>query len=185
MPGPTADERFRAIFDAYHGDIQRYCARRLHPDDANDAAADVFLVLWRRLSSAPTGHRARLWLFGVARNVVRQHRRSRGRAGRLWGRLRESAPGGGADEPASAAIRADQQRVVAEAMEQLPARDREVLRLKLWEDLSHREIAVVLGISPHAVDMRAHRALDRVSGMLIAASDETYPSAGSRRVKGG
>lgn len=167
VTGPTADERFQSIFEAHSADIQRYCYRRLlDTDEADDAAADVFLVLWRRLDVCPAGGAARLWLFGVARNVVRDHQRHRRRAARLKLRLREGAPGAYDDVPAAVAVRRDEQREVGAALARLSERDREVLRLKLWEQLSHKEIARVLGISAHAVDMRTHRALERIAEAL-------------------
>jgi RNA polymerase sigma-70 factor (ECF subfamily) len=76
---PNDDERFQQVFDLRHGAIQRFCYRRLDPDCANDAVAEVFLVAWRRLDAVPEAVEALPWLYGVARNVVRHFLRGRQR----------------------------------------------------------------------------------------------------------
>ena len=76
MPSPSQDEAFRAMFDSYHTAIQAYCWRRLDAAAADDAAADTFLTAWRRINDAPAASEQRLWLYGIARNVVRNAKRS-------------------------------------------------------------------------------------------------------------
>ena len=66
----TAGIRFDHLFEANYNAIYRYCARRLGGSDAEDAAADVFAVAWRRLEAMPDGDARTAWLFGVAHRVV-------------------------------------------------------------------------------------------------------------------
>src|SRR4051812_28988790 len=49
------------------------------PEDAADVVAETFAVCWRRLDAVPDGTAARLWLYGVARNVLAAHRRGAAR----------------------------------------------------------------------------------------------------------
>ena len=63
--------------------MREYCSRRLGVQEANDAAAEVFLVAWRKIDQVPIGADARMWLYGVARNVVRNASRSARRRERL------------------------------------------------------------------------------------------------------
>ena len=51
--------RFDALFAAYGPDIVAYCGWRAGSEDAQDAAAEVFLTAWRRLDSVPEGDAAR------------------------------------------------------------------------------------------------------------------------------
>ena len=57
-----------------------YAMRRAaSPEDAADVLSETFLIAWRKLEQVPPGDSARLWLFGVAANVLRrgaQRRRS-------------------------------------------------------------------------------------------------------------
>lgn len=64
---PSANARFRNLYEEYYDAMRDYCLRRLPSDDTNDALAEIFMVVWRRLNSVPDGDQARLWLFGVAR----------------------------------------------------------------------------------------------------------------------
>ena len=68
---PSQSDRFRSVYAAHHGAVRDYCFRRLPVADANDASAEVFLVVWRRIDDVPSGDDAALpWLYGIARNVV-------------------------------------------------------------------------------------------------------------------
>ena len=82
--------RFDHLFDSNYNAIFRYCARRLGPTDAEDAAADVFAVAWRRIEDMPEGDARKAWLFGVAHRVVGSQYRSRQRRNRLSARLEQT-----------------------------------------------------------------------------------------------
>ena len=60
---------------------------------------------------------------------------------------------------------------VSTAFSQLSESDAELLRLVYWENLSRTEIAEVLGTSVNAVNVRHHRALERLSGALSRVTD--------------
>ena len=166
---PSSDARFRTLYEEHYADIRSYCLRRLPVEAANDAAAEIFIVAWRKLKKVPEGASARLWLFGVARNVVAHQHRSRAQVSRLRSKLEHSADRNVEMAPAEAAVvrRSEDQAVLA-ALNKLKPRDRELIRLKMWEELSHAEIGEVFGISAHAVDMRLQRAGKRLARLLSA-----------------
>lgn len=145
--------QFDSLFAAYHDAIFRYCLRRLGPPDAEDAAAEVFVVVWRRLEQAPLDD-ARAWLFAIAYRVVgnqyRTRRRRRGLAARLSGTGDKAIP----PEPEFEAL--------YRALAELSSTDQELLRLSSWDGLTRDEIAQVLGIKENAVDQRLHRARSRL-----------------------
>ena len=162
---PTSDDRFRQVLDENHRAIQLYCARRLAPADANEASADVFVVAWQKRKAIPEGGQARPWLYGIARNVVRNHARGVRRRTRLSAKalaISEVAP----SDPELQVVRRLEDRLVGEAAEQLSERDREILMLHAWEDLTVAEIAVALDLSPTAAHMRLQRALKRLAKAL-------------------
>ena len=163
---PSDDERFRRVFADYHEAIQRYCARRLDTwDDANDAAAEVFLVVWRRVRELPRGDEAKLWIYGIARNTVKDFHRKQRRWTALRSRLARQG-GAVATDPAVQVVRRSEDERVLAAVQRLRPLDREVLQLREWDGLSHTEIGSVLGVEPHAVEMRRHRALRRLARLL-------------------
>jgi RNA polymerase sigma-70 factor (ECF subfamily) len=127
----------------------------------------MWRLAWRKVEELPSGDEARLWLYGVARRVLANHRRKEsGRRSRnvefcedvmrLYGRA--SVP----DE------RPDL-RAIGRVFRALPDRDREVLSLFAWEGLDHAEIGRVLGCSRNTVYVRLHRARRRFSRALATA----------------
>jgi RNA polymerase sigma factor (sigma-70 family) len=149
---PDYDDRFRLLYLTHGEDLRAYCRRRLGPQDAEDALGEVFAVAWRRFDKMPEGDEARLWLYGVARNVVRNAMRTKRHRMRLSGRLIATGELPVSNPDDSLVTRSEHQDVHA-ALATLNPNDQELLRLHAWEELSREEIANVLGISVAAVDM--------------------------------
>jgi RNA polymerase sigma-70 factor (ECF subfamily) len=172
------------LFDEYEAAMREYCSRRLGGHDANDAAAEVFLAAWRRIDEVPSGEDARLWLYGVARNVVRNASRSRQRRARLGAKAAAtpSNPGEGVEE---VVVRRQEDRLVLQAMAKLSDDDQELLRLQLWEELSRDQIADVLGISTDAVGSRLTRAKKRAAKQLKSIGLSPQVSTRPRAAEGG
>jgi RNA polymerase sigma-70 factor (ECF subfamily) len=149
--------------------------RVTNPQDAADVVADTFLVAWRRLDRVPEGEPARLWLYGVARNVLANQHRSERRRERLAERLRGELAAAIEDVPRPGSETAG----VRDALSQLGAEDQEILRLCGWEELTPREIATVLGISHVAARSRLHRARQRLRAALRSDPDTDPENAGA------
>lgn len=165
------DERFRQLYESQLDDLKVYCLRRLGRDEAEDALAEIFAVAWRKLEKVPAGNEARLWLYGVARNVVRNSMRSARRRARLGNRVSgiSDPPRPG---PAETTITRSEHADVLVALSKLRPGDQELLRLHAWEELSRSEIASVFDISISAVDMRLYRAIARMSVALDSLAGE-------------
>lgn len=157
---------FEALYRRHYQAVRSFVRRRVAGEAVDEMVVDVFTVAWRRLDAVPPEPEARLWLLGVARRCVSQHRRSGIRRFRLLQRLEHerSSPdqsGPGADDPLAGRV--------ADAMRKLRQRDAEVLRLVLWDGLSHVEASRVLGCSPNAVELRLRRARARLGNLLAPA----------------
>lgn len=160
-PRSDPERRYRQIYEAHYGAVSAY-ARRRSPDAdvAQDAVSETFLVVWRRLADVPPGPDTLPWLYGVARRVIANQRRGNQRRADLsWRLARESSPVAEVD---AGVISDDERQTVLSAMAQLREGDQEILRLSAWEELSHREIAVVVGCSEATVAVRLHRARNRL-----------------------
>ena len=162
LEGREAESRYRRMYDSHYKAILAYCVRRVGTADAQDAAAEVFTVAWRRLGDVPLGESQRRWLYGVAYRVLSHHWRSAGRRARLTTRLASVRP-----QPSE---RVDEQLVmrqdydlVRRAAALLKPLDREVLQLVVWEEMSHNDVAEILGSTVPAVKQRFHRAKRRLS----------------------
>lgn len=157
----TSEARFRHTSEAHHRAVLAYFLRRMDRDCAYEATEDVFLVAWRRLDDAPDGERALAWLYAVARRVLSNHRRSVARRRRLSTKLAHEPPSR-SEAPEPIVIRKEEYKEVLDALHRLSQKDQEVLRLAVWEELPHAEIAQLMGCSVGAVAVRIHRATRRL-----------------------
>jgi RNA polymerase sigma-70 factor (ECF subfamily) len=167
---------FRRLYEATYPRIAAYTRRRLSPDQADDVLAEVFLVAWRRFEDVPQGDEAVLWLYGVARRVVSEDRRSGRRRGRLVAKL--SALGSPDEGHQADTEQLEEQLAVRSALAMLREPDRELLRLSQWEDLNHDELARVFNCSTNAIAIRLHRAHQRFSQALRRIDNEAGPASG-------
>ena len=181
MDASTNSERFRSLFDAHFHEIRAYCLRRLATADANDAVSEVFLIVWRRLDELPSDDSVRPYLYGIARNVLRNRDRSVRRMLRLQARVNSQRPVGDGG-PETQVLAAAEHASVIEALDTLSHNDREVVRLRLWEDMSVAETAAALGISGKAVSKRYSRALAKVERAL--ATTVAAPISGDGQARG-
>lgn len=165
--------RFDGIYAANRVAILGYLLRRC--DEAADAAdllAETFLVCWRRIEDVPDGDAARLWLYGVARRVLANHRRHERVEGRLADALRtqlleELTRRGTVDHPFGPTI--------AQCLAALNPSDRELIELATYEQLRPSEIATVLAVNPGAVRVRLHRIRRALRTDLLRAGYPLQP----------
>jgi len=178
----AADERFSRIYTTHYPAVLAYCARRLDRSEAEDVASEVFIVLWRNIDTfdeeAPLP-----WLYRVAYGSIRNRWKAERRQFALARRLSGLAPPPA--EPADAVVvRREQDRAVLAAIGNLRPSDQEALRLAVWEELTAREIAVVVGSSVSAAEQRLHRAKKRLARSLSPHMLQARLSPGSAE-KGG
>ncbi len=150
--------RFQLLYEQHQPDVLAYFLRRLDREDAVEASADVFLTAWRRIDDVPP-EGTRLWLFGVAHNVLANRNRSARRWRRLVARLGRIGTTDPPLLPEMVVVRQAEDDAVLTALAQLPSGPREVLRLRLWEDAGYEEIGAVVGCSRHAAEQRYAKAL--------------------------
>lgn len=173
---PSHDALFESVFLQHRDDVWRYCTRRLDAAEVNDAVADVFVVVWRRLDDMPPDD-ARPWIFGVARNVVRNRQRSGRRRQRLDGRVR-SLPEEAAASADDLASRRETHHELLSAVDRLSVDDQELLRLRTWEELSLAEIATVSGLSVRAVESRLARVRKKLARSLESTPEPARRPSG-------
>ena len=159
----TDRRRFERVYADCYDAILRYCLRRTSREDALDAAAETFLVAWRRRVDVPVGSELP-WLYGVAGRVLANQRRGRARHAAALANLESVA--GPDDGPETVVIQHYESADLISALERLSVRDREVVCLAGWEELERDEIAMAMGCTPNAVTKRLGRALDRLAHEL-------------------
>ena len=165
-PSEDDDERFSSLYDQTSQDLLAFLLRRCPTaEDAVDCLAETYRIAWEKRSHVPAGDETRPWLFGVARNLARSEHRSDQRAAAAVQELTLAAE-------RSRATTTSEDSAVTAAMSELSPLDQEIVTMISWDGLTPREVASVLGLSPNAVRVRAHRARNRLRG-LLATSDST------------
>ena len=152
--------QFATLFDRHAAGVHRYLGRRVG-NLADDLLSETFLIAFRRRAAYRPEHvDVRPWLIGIATNVVRVHVRSEQRRYRALARAAsEPAPSGHAPEEAEDRVAAESMRApLAAALAGLKARDRDVLLLLAYGQLSYEEIAAVLDVPIGTVRSRLNRA---------------------------
>jgi RNA polymerase sigma-70 factor (ECF subfamily) len=139
-------------------------ARRLlgEPDEAQDLAQDALLKAWRALPTFRGEASLRTWLLRIVLHEGLKRIRHRRVVDRVLGWLRAPVPRGA--DPESLAGQGEQVRILARALEALPARQRAVVTLHHLEGLTLPEIAQLLEVEPGTVKTHLVRGLARVRG---------------------
>jgi RNA polymerase sigma-70 factor (ECF subfamily) len=156
------------IFDRYARELLRYCTRRVGEQIAEDVVAETFLVAYEQRHRYDRDRGAVLpWLYGIATNLLRRHRRTEIRALRASAHVDPAAEG-----PDRRGVeRVDAQRAVARlsaVLAGLPRRQRDVLLLYAVAELEYAEIAAALDIPLGSVQSALHRARTKIRAALTS-----------------
>src|SRR5262245_11874182 len=177
-PAPTPDESdahlivrvaerdrdaFQRLYRRYVRSVFGVALRRLRDRQrAEDAVQETFAAIWRSAHSyRPERGAAAPWLYAVARNAI---------VDRL--RARNEPPSEVPDTPSGEPGPSDRAETsyvawrVHRALEELPEKEREVVELAYWSDMSQSEVAEYLHIPLGTVKTRTRSALHRLAGLL-------------------
>lgn len=157
--------RFTALYTDQYQRVVAYAKRRVGDlGAAEDIAADVFRIAWEHtIDTVPEPG----WLFATARNTVMHYQRSAARAGAL-----AEAAGQEANRRMTLQVDQDEQVTrVREALEELPADQRELLMAYYLDGLSGTECGNLLNCSVGAVWVRLHRARNALKAQFEAVGD--------------
>lgn len=173
------EARFERLFRSQADAVRSYALRRAAPADVDDVVAETFLVAWRRLDDMPSDPRP--WLLTVARRVLANRRRSDRRVVSLSTRLAQVAASEHASDTDDGTVGTELRLTVLAALDHLPEKEREAIRLLAWDRLSPTDAATVLGCSRATLAVRAHRARRKLATLLEperdADSAEPRPSS--------
>jgi RNA polymerase sigma-70 factor (ECF subfamily) len=180
MRPDLAEQRFQEIYSAHQRHVLAYFLRRTDATSARDGAAETFLVTWRRIGEVPAGDSTLPWLYGVARRVLANQRRSRDRSNALSQKLNHL---GTREEssPEVIVLRRAEDEEMLDAVERLRPEDQEVLRLVVWEELPHAQAGEVIGTSAHAITQRLYRITKHLARELQRPGRQRQAGGGDPR----
>jgi RNA polymerase sigma factor (sigma-70 family) len=150
-------DAFVEVVSRHELTVHAFLSRRAGPQVAADLLGEVWVRAFAgRAGYDPAYPDARPWLFGIARNVLRAHWRSRQNASPAdpltdlaedpWDEVIDRLDSAGQAQALAAAIRA------------LPPAERDVLLLVAWEQLTPAQAARALGVPAGTARSRLHRA---------------------------
>jgi RNA polymerase sigma-70 factor (ECF subfamily) len=153
--GEGSEPAFEELRSRYRRAVERAC-RSIVGSEPEDCAQEVFARIWRK-ASLYDRHRgsAPAWLMTLARRTALNFRRQR----------EVPLPDELVDEPASEAPDIDAFWVEA-ALRRLPERQRLVIELAYFHDLSQSAIAAKLGVPLGSVKSWTRRGLNRLATLL-------------------
>lgn len=133
--------------------------------EAEDAAQEVFLRMYRRLATYDSEHRFSTWVLSIASHYcIDLLRRKRPWLVPLenissWMRARGRGP-------EALALAREQQDTVRALLAKLPEHYRLVLLLRYWHDLGYEEIAQVVNLPVSTIKARLHRARNALAALM-------------------
>lgn len=153
-------DAFERLHARLAGDVERFFggAERRGAGPAQDLAQETFLELHRARRTYLPPLPVRPWVFGIARNVERRHRRERARRSRIF---QDGIP----REPATAPRTVETADLRA-ALDHLPPAGRTAWQLHHVHGWSFAEIAARLGIGSGAAKLRSSRAARALRAFL-------------------
>lgn len=157
-------DAFDRLVERYRRPVYHLCYRYvLNHEDASDLAQDVFLRAYRGLAGFKGRSAFRTWLYRIAVNVsLNRVSATAPRLNRMVSLDLVEQPDSSAESPGDALLREERAARVRRAIAQLPPKQRATVILRIYHELSHEEIARVLGTTVGACKANLFHALARL-----------------------
>ena len=161
------DEAFTELYEKYFPLVYGMIFARLKDvTAADDVVSEIFMKVALNLDSHDKKYAFSTWLFTIARNTLADYyRRQIRRFEESWDEfLEREAPI--SDQPEEKLLASERTEKLLRAMSKLDERQRRIIELKYWSELSNVEIAEILGLSASNVGFIHYQAMKRLRAML-------------------
>ena len=157
-------EAFDFIVERHRRAVYQLCYRFVsNHEDASDLSQDVFLRAYRGLKGFKGQSSLATWLYRIGVNVCLNRVSVKAPSTEPLDARPHEAPG---EDPASELLRHERAARVRAAIGRLPRKQRATLILRIYQELSHQEIAEILGSSVGAVKANFFHALGNLKKIL-------------------
>lgn len=161
-------EAFDRLVERYQRDVYRLCYRYVNNHhDANDLAQEAFLRAYRAIAKFRGESSFSTWLYRIAVNACLNFKASRRASEELSDTLAD-----GREPVEGRVLRDERARAVREAVARLPEKQRATLILKVYHDLTHEEVARIVGASVGTVKANLFHAMGNLKKMLAGGESE-------------
>src|SRR5512143_4136186 len=172
MPTEAENRLFDEML-SHKDDVFRICLGFCrNASDAEDLAQDVYLRAYGNLGRIHTAYAVKDWLLKVTRNACLDHQKKKGIIRRFQEQAAAAPSGPGGDPPADAAETNERLAALKRAIAGLPGKLREVFVLRVYGEVTYRELARTLGLREGTVMSRLNRARRAVTESMKEAGYE-------------
>ncbi len=169
------EDAFGMLVRQHQDRVYRTAVRLVGNEDAHDITQDVFIKAWGELKRFRGGSALSTWLYrltiNLSLNLIRGRKREQNRREQYGPGISTPPP-----RPDSALLDSERTRLVWEAIDSLPDRQRTAVIMHRFEELSAPRIAEVMGLSTGAVESLLHRA--KLTLLEIFQAQGTTPERG-------
>lgn len=153
-------EQFTKLYDTYLERIYRFVFHRLpHTQTAEDVTSDIFISALEKIHTYNIRKASfSTWLYTIARNKIIDHTRTR----KGVEDIDLAKDVASAHNPAQDASIAFDVGSIEKFLDTLDATQRDIVTMRVWDDLPHKDIALVLGMSEAAVKMNYSRTVSKL-----------------------
>ena len=177
--GRDAEASFRFLFERYHHPLLRFFGRKgFAPEDALDLTQETLLGIYRGVRDFRYEARFETWLYRVATTTYLKRLRSGSTVKRsgVETSYEEMTPGQEPPAPSEDQLENvlddERRRAMREAIEELPEKMRKALTLRIYHELSYREIATVMKLKINTVKAHLFQAKEKLREKLKVYSLE-------------
>lgn len=162
-------EAFSHIINRYQGKIYAYIYRLInHTEEAVDITQDVFLKAYKHMNTVDTSRKFSSWLYRIAHNesVNWLKKKSRAKIESLEAHVEAGYQLADKTDVAETYAREEEQGMVREAINRLPAKYRDVMERRYLKQQSYQEISEALGKPINTIGTLINRAKKQVQLQL-------------------
>jgi RNA polymerase sigma-70 factor (ECF subfamily) len=135
--------------------LERMCGDR---HQGEELFQEVFLAVWKKRWQYQFPRSFKSWLYGIAVNKCRTAYRRTPAAGNVP-QTEATNPQSNESSPLETAIATETAAIIGQAVTELPAQQRSVVVMRIWQQLSYGEIATLLDTTEGTVRSHMHHGL--------------------------
>ncbi|MCG8308449.1 MAG: RNA polymerase sigma-70 factor [Cytophagales bacterium] len=171
------EKSFELLFKKYHGFLYHYTFRVFRDESiADEVVHKTFIKIWELKETLADIRSFKSYIFSINRSLVVEELRTISRNRRLAERLAQRivrSHNSVEDE----VIYNDLEALARRAVEQLPAKRREIFKLSRNNGYSHKEIAQKLNISENTVKVSVHKSLKQIRDYMSVNANISFSLA--------
>jgi RNA polymerase sigma-70 factor (ECF subfamily) len=163
---------FEFLFKSYYSNLCKYARNIVHNETtAEDLVMDIFVKIWEAESKLVISSSLSGYLYQSVHNhclnyLTRRHKRFSELNAETIERINVLIPSDASIDPLEGINLAELSNRIEQSIEHLPEGCRKIFILSRTEELSHKEIAMQLGISENTVKVQIYRALVKLHALL-------------------